>query len=240
MADANIYDPLSIARRTPVLLVVIHVTGWEQAMRNAAIAKNNGADGVFLIDHHDAYNPAQLIMLARDIKQCHDLWVGVNFHGMDIDLQHQVNLTSSNCIDAVWADYPFNGDYDYPAIPPLGRLFGGCSDRPMIFGGVAFKGCPPVADPPELARRTMSYLDVITTSGARTGAPADVARVEAMKNAIKKHPLGLASGVDSVNVIDYLPFVSYFLVASSLGVSFTELDPDRVRELADIIHASRS
>jgi len=49
--------------------------------------------------------------------------------------------------------------------------------------------------------------------------------------------LAIASGITTENVESYLPWVSDFLVASGISSSFTELDPDLTRELAEKISA---
>ena len=106
----------------------------------------------------------------------------------------------------------------------------------MYFGGVAFKGQERVRDVEKVAKMATEFMDVVTTSGSCTGVAASVEKVASMKEAIGDRPLALASGVTLENVVQYLPFVEYFLVATGISTSFHELDPEKVFNLAKEIH----
>ncbi|MCD8309993.1 MAG: hypothetical protein LUB83_02070 [Prevotellaceae bacterium] len=43
--------------------------------------------------------------------------------------------------------------------------------------------------------------------------------------------LAIASGITPQNVTDYLPYVDYYLVATGISDSFTEINPDKLRQL---------
>jgi len=62
----------------PVVLPVIHVTDNDQAVRNVAIVIEEGAAGVFLINHDFAY-PEFLPIIRHVRKRYPSLWLGVNF-----------------------------------------------------------------------------------------------------------------------------------------------------------------
>jgi uncharacterized protein len=76
-------------------------------------------------------------------------------------------------------------------------------------------------------------MDVVTTSGAGTGQAAHLEKISAMKAALGDLPLAIASGITPENVRDYLPISDCYLVATGLGDSFEELNPDRVAALVD-------
>jgi predicted TIM-barrel enzyme len=58
-----------------------------------------------------------------------------------------------------------------------------------------------------------------------------------MKRAIGDAPLAIASGVTPENVPDYLPWADCFLVATGISYTFDELDPDRVRDLVQVVRS---
>jgi hypothetical protein len=102
----------------------------------------------------------------------------------------------------------------------------------LYFGGVAFKYRATVTNYALAAKLGAQFMDVVTTSGPRTGEPPTVEKVRTMKHAASK-PLAVASGMTPENVSPYLEYVDYFLVATGIGSSFEELDPEKVRAFAD-------
>src|SRR3989344_5531922 len=73
-------------------------------------------------------------------------------------------------------------------------------------------------------QNALNYVDTVATSGDKSGSPPDVAKVQAMREAIRPHDsLALASGVSVENVALFKPYVDTFLVASSI----TERRADR-------------
>ena len=75
-------------------------------------------------------------------------------------------------------------------------------------------------------------MDVVTTSGERTGKPPEVTKISDMKNAIGNTPLGIASGISIDNISDYIPIADCFLVASSMLQPGTDnFDRGKVRDL---------
>ncbi len=106
----------------------------------------------------------------------------------------------------------------------------------LYFGGVAFKYQREVKDLEVAVEISKSYMDAICTSGKGTGYAADVKKLKRMKSAVGDFPIAIASGITPDNIEDYLPYVDYYLVATGIGKSFTELDGDKVRILADKIH----
>lgn len=107
----------------------------------------------------------------------------------------------------------------------------------MWFGGVAFKYQRPVSDLEAACRIAAQYIDVVTTSGPGTGRAADVEKIQRMKQALGDSPLAIASGITPDNVEDYLPHADYFLVATGISRSFTELDANRVHDLVAVVRA---
>lgn len=199
------------------LFAVIHVIGKDQAVRNAALAARSGCDGVFLISH-GSMEPIELL---RCVKPCRESipYVGVNLLGMS-----PLSAASSALlydVGAVWTD----ATYPDPAPSMI-----------EVFSGFAFKYQPQPRDLATEAVEAARNCHVLTTSGPGTGKPADVDKIKAIRAAIGDHRLALASGIQADNVEDFLPYVDDFLVATGISKAFTELDEDKTRELAEIIH----
>lgn len=220
-----------------VFLAVVHVEDETQALRNVALARENGAHGVFLINHHiDALG---LLAVYRRVRIVHgDWWIGVN--ALDLAPAETFRHAPSD-VSGLWFD---RGGIDLSSDDPTQEA---CAIvrahdrnpgwRGVHFGGVAFKYQPQAWNPALEARTAVPYMDVLTTSGDATGQPPSIAKIEAMRGAIRDKPLAIASGMTPENVGRYLNYVDCVLVATGISFSGTELDPKRVRALADIVCA---
>jgi predicted TIM-barrel enzyme len=81
-------------------------------------------------------------------------------------------------------------------------------------------------------------MDIVTTSGSGTGQSAHVDKIRSMKRAIDPFPLAVASGITPENVPQYLPISDCFLVATSISLSWSELDPERVATLVSRVRSN--
>ena len=58
-------------------LPVIHVEDKEQAINQTRIALDNGADGIFLINHHISHS--RLFEIFKEIRELFfNTWIGIN------------------------------------------------------------------------------------------------------------------------------------------------------------------
>jgi hypothetical protein len=212
-----------------VFLAVVHAENVEGALRNTRVAQENGADGVFLINHSISY--LKLIECYEAVaQQFPDFWTGLNF----LDLGASSLAFIPKHAAGLWVD---NAGIDESSTPVAkARGFADLRQRSgwqgLYFGGVAFKYQEPIIDVVKAAKLAMPFVDVITTSGAGTGEAASVRKVRSMKKAIGDHPLAIASGITPENVREYMPYADCFLVATGISDSHTELNPERVRALA--------
>ncbi len=217
-------------------LPVIHAESEKQAVRNAQIAFDGGADGVFLINH--TIDASALLQCSDAVlNELPDLWVGLNFLG----------ATNSNALE--WIPRRVSGLWtDNAGINPNGknpvleaqnfereRAERARSWPGIYFGGVAFKHQLHVQDPGLAACLAIPYVDVVTTSGPATGKAPNILKIRAMKQAIGNHPLAIASGMTPDNVRQFMPWADCFLVATGISESQTELDPGKMRQFAKII-----
>jgi hypothetical protein len=216
------------------LLTVVHAMNTQQAIQNAKISYENGADGIFLINHRVTHKV--LIDIFYEVKHNFPhLWIGINC----LDLERKALGVVPKSCKGLWVDNAgINELHENPT--ELAEEF--ARDRKascwegIYFGGVAFKYQPPVGDVADVARLAMPYVDVITTSGEATGIVADVSKILKMRQAIGDHPLAMASGITVDNVSKYTDLVDCFLVATGISDSHTELNPSKVNRLATILN----
>ncbi len=228
----------------PVLLPVIHVVSPGQGLRNARVAQENSADGIFLISH-GYLKYRELIELSRLVKaELPDLWVGANFLDLGPDPVLAMEKALTTDLDGLWTDNSRVVEGESTQTIPqqvLDQLRASGSDM-LYFSGASFKYVYPQSNNDATAAALAErYMDVVLTSGPGTGRPASPGKTRAMKAAMHSgKPLGLASGVTVENAATY-DGVDIFLVATGLLLEGgDDFDPDKVRHLADVIHSLRS
>ena len=210
-------------------LAVVHAEDGVQALRNARIAQQEGADGIFLINHAISY--VNLLEYYEKVReQLPDLWIGLNC----LDIGRSAVSVIPNNTAGLWIDNAGikEGKDSTTEAEEFAVLRSNSDWQGIYFGGVAFKYQGEVNDVAKVARLAAPFVDVITTSGAGTGKAADVAKIQRMKEAIGDQPLAIASGITPENVHEYMPYADCFLVATGISDSHTELNPERVLALA--------
>ncbi len=227
----------SIFRNRHAVLPVIHAEGDAQCLRNVAIARAAGADGVFLINHGIPVD--DLLALHAMVVAAHPgWWIGVNCLGL---APEEIFARVGPEVAGVWVDDARIDERlagaDQPDADAIAKARGDARDRPLYFGGFAFKYQRAVDDLYRGAFIATRYMDVVTTSGPGTGAAADAAKIAQIKQGAGLHPVAIASGITPENVGDYLAHADVFLVASGISSSFTELDPARVAALVERVRA---
>ena len=232
----------------PAVLPVIHARDAEQAGRNAAIAIEAGAQGVFLINHDFAHE--ELVPILREVRtRFPSLWIGANFLAVTGRDAFPVlgRLQAEGVeIDAYWADdariderVPADGQAQAKEIAAAREESGWMG---LYFGGTAFKKQRPVApsDHETAARTAAGWMDAVTTSGVATGKAADRAKIAAFRRGCGDAPLALASGVTPENAAGYASDVDAMLVATGINRAgdFYEIDPARLRQLLAVTRAA--
>lgn len=218
------------------VLPVIHAENSKQVLRNVEIAQDEGADGVFLIDMHGR-NPSLLKKFQEAASDIEPTWfIGVNYLNVP---QVKVFKLLDHRVSGLWTD---NALIDETIEEQVGaeefeRARKESGWNGLYFGGVAFKYQAGVSNLEAATKIARGFMDVITTSGPKTGSPPDIEKMAVMRSAVGRHPLGIASGITPENVHRYLPFASAFLVATSLIIDGTQ-DFDRVR-VRDLVQAVR-
>lgn len=227
------YREIFTSRNT--LLVAIHVDTPKQVQDNVEIAREEGADGVFLVNH--SVEHAHMTEWYHEVRRKHpDFWIGLNY----LDLwQLQAIQALPRSASGLWVDDMGIRDDDETTSNTIDLLrahWWAWHPERLHFGGVAHKGQRTVQDPALAAKKAMGKTDVITTSGDKTGSAPKLEKIVAIRRAIDDHPLAVASGMSRENVRQFMPYVDCFIVASSISKNFFHLSPPDVRRLAKIIH----
>ena len=225
--------------RTKVVLPVIHPITESIALSSIATAVECGADGIFLIDQGMSVTDL-LCFIPKVHSLFPDLWIGVNFLGRY--LNDTFYLVRNMPVKGIWSDNAQVNEHLEQQVAPedFRRVRLEAQWPGLYFGGVAFKYQRPVADEdlPIAADKARPFMDVITTSGDGTGISAPVNKVRAMRLGCGAHPMGLASGVDPENVLDFLPYVDAFLVATGIETAKYSgiLVPEKTKSLVEAVH----
>lgn len=222
-------------KASQVVLPVIHVEDKKQAFWNAETAKKAGADGVFLISMR-GMRSQELLEIQREIKkEFSTWWIGVNLLG-----QPTVSVFDKlgDNISGLWADNSEINEwskkqFDADSIK-LARERSGW--RGLYFGGVAFKYQRHVDNLALAAQIATQYMDVITTSGDKTGLAPDYGKVATIKASVGNFPIAIASGISPENITTYKDVANCYLVATSLLIPGTEnFDYFKVSDLVQTV-----
>lgn len=220
------------------MLPVVHVTSAEQALRNTAVAREAGADGVFLINQ--AMGTGELLAVHSRVAAAHPAWwLGVTCLDLDPIEAVQEVASAPAPVAGLWTDITMvrESEEEQTASQAVLDEIVATAWPGLYFGGVTVKYQRPVDDLGAAAYIAGRYMDVVTTSGPGTGQPAKVHKIRAMKEALGELPPAIASGVTPDNVADNLPVSDCYLVATGASDSFEELNAGRVRRLVETVRA---
>lgn len=212
------------------LLVVIHAISIDQACHQAEVAFNNGADGIFLINHQSS--SYFLFKCYKAVRARYPTqWIGLNFLDVSaLNAMEQIPLSANG----LWTDNAMIDETgrDNGIAARIRQVQHDRGWHGLYFGGVAFKYQRNVADLEAVTKLACQYMDIVTTSGSGTGIAADVTKIHRMASVLTNNAsLAIASGITPENVQTY-PDARYFLVATSISDAFDRLNPDRVRLMA--------
>lgn len=232
----------------PVVLPVIHVLDEAQARENMKIAFNEGAQGVFLINHD--FPREQLLPILGTMRAAFPTaWIGVNFlavTGLDAFPALGELNRQGIWLDAYWADNArieeLLPECEQAEADAIDAARSASNWQGLYFGGTAFKAQRPVEPAffEVVARIAARHMDVVTTSGAGTGIAADMSKIKTFRRILKDRALALASGITPENAADYTPYVDAFLVATGINHNgdFYNINPQRLSKLLKICRDS--
>lgn len=218
---------------------VIHLHNLDLTHRNAALAVENGVDGVFLI--HMSGQDEQVLPTALFLKEKFpELKMGANF--LSMRAVDAVRAARQIGLDATWSDSPgIRSDRmgaEVDALEEEVRTQG----PGLFFASVAFKYQPEDADPGLAALRAWARGFIPTTSGPATGQAPTVQKLAAIRKTLSAHnpraSLALASGADPDNIIELAPFLSHVLVSTGISSSDVAFDPTKLRRFVEAARAT--
>lgn len=199
------------------LFAVIHLPSrdaFEAAYRDTVVARDNGADGVFLIDMGVNLAGQALVDLAHEIACLFPgYFVGINDLS-DWGPAATIRRVAGTAIQGVWSD---RSD-DQESIEAARRDTGW---QGLFFGGVVFKYQADFDTPDdklaEVIQPKLAYVDIVSTSGPSTGRAIDVNRLQKYREAAGPQAIvAVCSGVTEDNVSLILPHANALLVSSSI------------------------
>lgn len=235
------------------VLPVIHLESERQAVEEARLAAEVGAHGVMLIHHDgdDAMVVSALLAVRADARESwrRAPWVGVNLLGRSPrSAASYLDGLGVRAADALWSDSS-GAEKGRTAVT---TSLVSAPSRPLLFGGVRFKGQTHRGTLEEEAAEAFRVgVDVLTTSGLATGRPCDprqVARIARVAAGLSRQvgsgdgaawfrpAVAVASGVTADNAGDLLRAgADALLVATgiALGGSFYRMDGRKLEALLE-------
>lgn len=223
---------------TPVIHLPESAKAFETGLQQAVAAEIAGADGVILISH-GKLNADELTSVWQFIDDRLNINklnfpIGVNWLDMTSKPEEMIFRAHHFGIQLVWSDAT-NGKEKILAMRRETAWDG------FYCGAVAFKYQEPVSldKLPEALENAYTFMNVPITSGDGTNIPIDMEKARLCRKIAKNRPLGIASGVSMANIQALLPLFDWFLVSSSLSLNcdWYRHDPQKVKEMAKIIHS---
>lgn len=225
---------------------VVHAIDTAQAVEQALLAHEHGADGVFVIAHGAHESAHSVVGYYNAVREAlPSAYVGVNFlqlgsgHESFLKLLVSKNFNELDVLpSAVWVDDGLSERHNLVQLRENNPVL----KTVQYLGGAAFKYTDGYTDEPEEAARRaqilLPYVDVVTTSGQGTGYPPSPEKIKAMKAAIGDAPLAVASGIDAHNYWLYAGTIDKILVASSVETKrySGEFDPRKLGEFIALVH----
>jgi predicted TIM-barrel enzyme len=203
---------------------VIHHLDLQTSLEQVGIARACGADGVFLISHHQ--DDEDVLVAASAAKEIFpEFQVGINLLSSAPRYACQQALARS--LDMVWGDYM---GVDGGGVTPVGfELSEFAQDNPQVklFASVAFKYQRVEVKPERAAFNAMKLGFIPTTSGVGTGQAPQLDKIESMSKAVNGK-LAVASGMTPENIKHFAPYLEYVLVATGVSSDEYRMDPERL------------
>lgn len=202
------------------LIPVIHVVDKPQVVYNLDLCRKHGIDKVALINHR-VYDANELVDMVKFSKQeFPEISFGVNFLMLDtISALLVSSISLKNEVDFIWADDGLTSQDNVQIVSSLNAI----ENKHELYGGVAFKYQREKVSLETACKNAMTYMDVITTSGERTGCPPTEHKLKTIRELIGNFPLAVASGVDEINIGMIRKYCNFAFVSSSITDSETEL-----------------
>lgn len=227
---------MSVLKRPPKLIAVIHHEDAAISTRNAEIARDAGYEGVALINMRGL--DATIDRPAHTIKNAMPSML-VIANRLTTPAQYVVDRDVELGLDGSWVDNP--GVYSHRRFEEQTYRYAEGVDRArkvnpdfLFFASVAFKTQDVDPNPQEAASIAAGLKWIPTTSGTATGIAPQIEKLRDMKNALlPKQELAVASGVSPENGSRIALYVDWIFVATGISKSFLEFDEEKARLLRE-------
>ena len=216
------------AKTSKLFIVLLHVTNEEgvqasvRTLRQAQIAFDNGADGVFLIgeEHIRTEDILDCFRLVREAFA--DKFIGINFSCSAAEAADRIPKDA----DGLWTD--------------LAEVGSGVQDEALIlpslltqrhwagrhFGSFFVEGFDQRHLEEESAKHRAASIVVLTPAAGESDTSVWETKVHRFHAAAKGMAIALASGVDNDNIHRFLPFADFFFADSEVERDAT--DPSKL------------
>lgn len=213
-----------MSNNSPKVLPVIHHLDYDTSLKQAILAKGAGADGVFIISHHNEDD--DVLTIAEDLKEyLSGFKVGINL--LSRTPQEACQSAKEKGLDMVWVD---NAGVRSDKVEYLAfwlAEFGLKNPELEIFGSVAFKYQRIDHDPAVAAAKANQLGLIATTSGSATGVAPDVSKIRSMSAAAAGR-LAIASGMTVDNIDEFKGHLSHVLVSTGVSKDDYHFDPQEL------------
>lgn len=197
------------------LLISVHANTRKNTINDSLLSFDRGADGIFLVNHRISFR--LLSKLYGEIRTLLPTeWIGINF--LDLNPIEAIDHASVLRPSGLWLDSIGYQESDWNPTAEVKEIYAhkqSMIPECLLFGSVAFKYQRSVKDPTKAAKLCSEFVDVVTTSGSKTGEEAPLDKISKMKRAIGEKPLALASGITPENYHKFLD-ADYFIVNTGL------------------------
>lgn len=207
-----------------IVYPVIHFKDNDTTIKEARLAYECGADGVFLISHIG--NDLNLIPLANKIKKEIPFKVGLNLLGMNVNFT--AKMVQENGLDMVWGDSCGVSSIGITSEGQQLTNFAKLNHQIEIFASVAFKYQRPEKEPVLAAINALNCGFIPTTSGSGTGYAPEVEKISSMSNGVNGL-LAVASGMTVENIDNFKTYLSHVLIATGVSKDEYHFDPDKLK-----------
>jgi phosphoribosylanthranilate isomerase len=211
---------------------VIHHIHIDSSVKDAEIAYNNGATGVFLISMIGKDSELRRVGL-KIKKQFPKLLVGINY--LSMYNHHAIKANVADGFDATWVDFAdiTGNEIKSTAINIANFLRSKESNCHKYFAGIAFKYQGEEPNPDQAAINAEFLNFIPTTSGPGTGKAASIDKIKLMSKNLCK--LAIASGITPENVEEYAPYISHVLVNTGIANSDQSINENKLKKLMEAI-----
>ncbi len=205
---------------------VIHYLNDQLTIEQADLAKQCGADGIFLISHNN--NNEQLAPLGTLIKNKYPTFkVGLNLLGDNII--NTANIALQYGLDMIWGDYCGVSSNGLNANGLELKEWKQNNKNINIFASVAFKYQQVEHNPSKAALEAQAAGFIPTTSGSGTGFAPTIDKIKIMSTTTGGL-LAIASGMTCDNINEFKPFLSHILIATGISYDEHRFDPAKLQQ----------